>query len=164
MKSLINRLIFTFLTISFFASCSTNTSKKPEQNLKAIEKEILRHGEVIRGAFSKGDVERIKSLHHPDVIKALGYNDIKNGREEVVKGLVSTLDNYTLEFVKNDVEHIFIQGNVAIEQTKFSIKGTPKKGGNSFIFSGRTMVTYIRYSKSPTGWATIREIIQPATE
>nr|WP_299339230.1 nuclear transport factor 2 family protein [Allomuricauda sp.] len=131
---------------------------------KDIKNEILKNGETIRKAFSDGDIDRIKSLHHPEVIKALGYNDLKIGRDEVMAGLKETLKNFTLEFIKNDVESILIEGNVAIEQTKFSIKGTPKSGGDPFVFSGRTMVTYIRYDESPTGWATIRELIQPATE
>ena len=129
-----------------------------------VKNEIVNHGEIIRKAFSEGDVEKIKLLHHPDVVKALGYNDIKTGRGQVINGLIGTLENYNLEFVKNEVESILDYGDIAIEQTKFSIKGTSKKGGESFIFSGRTMVTYIRYDKSPTGWATIREIIQPETE
>jgi ketosteroid isomerase-like protein len=131
---------------------------------KGIEQEILDHGKAIRKAFSNGDVEKIKSLHHPEVIKALGYNDLKNGRDEVIEGLRGTLKTFKLEFIENNVESILIQGNIAIEQTKFTIKGTPKEGGDSFTFKGRTMVTYIRYNKSPTGWATIREIIQPATD
>ena len=128
------------------------------------KEEILNHGEVIRKAFSESDIEKIKVLHHPEVVKALGYNDIKKGRDEVMEGLAGTLDNYNLEFIENDVESILMQDNMAIEQTTFVIKGTPKQGGEPFIFKGRTMVTYIRYDKSPTGWATIREIIQPATE
>lgn len=128
------------------------------------KEEILNHGEVIRKAFSESDIEKIKSLHHPEVVKALGYNDIKNGRDEVMEGLEGTLDNYNLEFIENDVESILMQDNMAIEQTRFVIKGTPKQGGEPFIFKGRTMVTYVRYDKSPTGWATIREIIQPAME
>ncbi|MEM9364215.1 MAG: nuclear transport factor 2 family protein [Bacteroidota bacterium] len=131
---------------------------------ETLKEEILNHGALIRTAFAKGDLETIKSLHHPEVIKALGYNDIKTGRKEVMQGLVSTLENYSLEFIKNDVEHILVEGNVAIEQTMFSIKGIPKSGGDSFVFSGRTMVTYIKYDKSPSGWATIREIIQSATD
>ncbi|AWX44485.1 hypothetical protein HME9304_01487 [Flagellimonas maritima] len=133
------------------------------QNEK-IKKEIIKNGETIRKAFSDGDVEKIKSLHHPDVIKALGYTDLKIGRDEVMDGLVEILENFKLEFVKNDVENILIRDNIAIEQTMFSIKGTPKAGGEPFIFNGRTVVTYIRYDKSPTGWATIREIIQPETK
>ncbi len=131
---------------------------------ESIKVEILKNGEIIRKAFSDGNIEKIKSLHHPDVIKALGYNDLKIGRDEVIKGIKETLENFNLEFIKNDVESIFVNDDIAIEQTKFSIKGTPKNGGGSFVFNGRTMVTYIRYDKSPTGWATIREIIQPATE
>ncbi len=129
-----------------------------------IEKEILDNGKEIREAFSNGNLEKIKSLHHPDVIKALGYNDLKVGREEVMSGLKETLENYSLEFIENDVESILIRDSIVIEQTKFAIKGISKKEGTSFVFKGRTMVTYIRYSKSPTGWATIREIIQPATD
>lgn len=131
---------------------------------KDVKHEILKTGKTIRKAFSDGDIEKIKSLHHPDVIKALGYSNLKIGRDEVVKGLEETLKNFNLEFVENTIENIFIKDNVAIEQTKFSIKGTPKNGGDPFVFNGRTMVTYIKYDNSPTGWATIREIIQPATE
>ena len=127
------------------------------------KKEILKNGETIRKAFSDGDIEKIRSLHHPDVIKALGYNDLKVGRDEVISGLEEIVRNFDLEFLTNDVESILVKDNIAIEQTKFSIKGTPKTGDEPFIFKGRTMVIYIRYDKSPTGWATIREIIQPAT-
>lgn len=137
--------------------------KNAQDEDQEIKQEILDNGAVIRKAFAEGDLETIRSLHHPEVIKALGYNDTQTGRDEVINGVKGTLENYHLEFVENDVESILIKGNIAIEQTKFSIKGTPKNGGDSFIFEGRTMVTYIRYSQSPTGWATIREIIQPAT-
>lgn len=131
---------------------------------ESTKDEIIQHGKVIREAFSVGDIDKIKSLHHPDVIKALGYNDLKIGRKEVIDGLIGTLENFHLEFVENTIENIFIQDGLAIEQTKFSIKGTPKHKGEPFVFSGRTMVTYVRSNESPTGWATIREIIQPATE
>ncbi|MEM7107570.1 MAG: nuclear transport factor 2 family protein [Bacteroidota bacterium] len=138
---------------------------KKQQNLnEAVKNEILHHGTVIREAFSNEDIEKIKSLHHPNVIKALGYNDLKTGREEVMQGLKGTLDNFKLEFVQNEVESILIQGDLAIEQTRFSIQGTPKAGGDPWVFSGRSVVTYVRYTDSPTGWATIREIIQPATQ
>ena len=136
--------------------------KEDEQFKSDIKKEILTHGQLIREAFLKNDIATIKNLHHPEVIKALGYNDIKIGREEVIEGIKGTLENYKLEFVKNEVENIFLQKDTAIEQTVFSIKGTPKKEGEPFVFSGRTMVTYVKYKDSPTGWATIREIIQPA--
>ncbi|MEO1418205.1 MAG: hypothetical protein AAFW00_23165 [Bacteroidota bacterium] len=129
-----------------------------------IRQQILDHGQKIRDAFAAGDVEKIKSLHHPEVKKALGYKDLKNGREAVIQGVAETLKNYSLTFVKNEVESLLIQEDLVIEQTQFSIQGTPKAGGDSFIFSGRTMVTYVKYKGSPTGWATIREIIQPATE
>lgn len=127
------------------------------------KEEILNHGAVIRKAFAEGDLERIKALHHPEVVKALGYNDLKIGRDEVIEGIAETLENFDLEFVANDVESILIRDDIAIEQTKFTIKGTSKSKDEAFLFSGRTMVTYVKYDASPTGWATIREIIQVAT-
>ena len=45
--------------------------------------EILKNGEVIREAFSKGEIKAIMSLHHPDVIKALGYTNLLTGRNGV---------------------------------------------------------------------------------
>ncbi len=145
----------------FYEGSFVRIKKKENERTR---QEILNHGAVIRKAFAADDLEKIKAVHHPEVIKALGYNDVQTGREAVINGVKGTLENYHLEFVENDVESILIQGDIAIEQTKFSIKGTPKQGGDSFIFKGRTMVTYVRSSESPTGWATVREIIQPATE
>lgn len=157
MKKAIGAPFWIFLLTIFvcFRAFSQNEEAKQE---------ILHNGEVIRQAFADEDLEKIKSLHHPDVIKALGFNDLKVGRAEVIEGLKETLKSFTLTFIENDVESILVRDNIAIEQTKFAIKGTPKEGGDPFVFKGRTMVTYVRYDKSPTGWATIREIIQPATD
>ena len=149
-KSLIALLLFIVV-----GACQTPVDEDK------VRSEILEHGSVIRQAFLDADVQKIETLHHPEVIKALGYNNLKTGRQEVIDDVASTLKNYKLEFVENDVEHILIAKDLAIEQTRFAIKGTPVEGGDSFVFKGRTMVTYVRYEESPTGWATIREIIQP---
>ena len=160
MKKIKLQLRGIFLLTIVLTLCMSIKSFSQDDKIKS---EILKTGELIRAAFSKGDIEAIKSFHHPDVIKALGYKNLQTGRDAVIDGLRGTLEGYTLDFVENKVESILIQDNIAIEQTLFSIKGTPKKSGDPFIFSGRTMVTYIKYKKSPTGWATIREIIQQAT-
>ena len=75
---------------------------------------------------------------------------------------MGTLQRFNLEWKENRVESILIQGDTAVEQTVFAIKGTPKNGGEPFLFKGRAQVVYVRYKRSPTGWASIREIIQPA--
>lgn len=158
----INRKILHLLILmigsTLFVSIQAYTQSRK------VEQEILRHGEAVREAFSKGDIEKITSFHHPEVMKALGYNNLLNGRDTVINDLTKTLENFNLSFVENEIESILTRGDMAIEQTRFSIKGTPKDGSEPFIFKGRTMVTYVRYDESPTGWATIREIIQPATE
>jgi ketosteroid isomerase-like protein len=158
-KNKVSRYDILLLTLTLTLFVSPETYSQDEK----IKSEILKTGELIRAAFSTGDIETIKSFHHPEVIKALGYKNVLTGRDAVMEGLRGTLEGFDLEFIENTVESILIQGDIAIEQTLFSIKGTPKKNGEPFVFSGRTMVTYIKYKKSPTGWATIREIIQQAT-
>ena len=151
------RVLFVLFGFMMF-SCQSEIEEE------VIRQQILENGKVIRQAFADGDIDKIKSLHHPEVVKALAYQNVQQGREAVIRGIEETLNAFTLDFVENEVENLLIQQDLVIEQTKFSIKGTPKDGGDSFVFSGRTMVTYVRYVDSPTGWATIREIIQPATD
>ena len=125
---------------------------------------LQKTSEAIRAAFAKGDVATAMEYHHPDVVKALAFDKHLNGRDAVAADLRGTLQHFNLEFVDNEVESLLIEGNLAVEQTLFAIKGTPKGGGESFVFKGRAMVVYVRYKKSPTGWASIREMIQPATD
>ena len=119
--------------------------------------------EAIRAAFARGDIETIMAYHHPDVIKALTKDKYLVGRDAVKTDLLASLQLYNLEFVEHRVENTFFQGDTAVEESSFTIKGSPKNGGEPFLFRGRAMVVYVRYEKSPTGWASIREIIQPAT-
>ena len=149
-----------FLIVALSLLTTVLWAQKENSN-QAIQQEILNHGLMIREAFKEGDIAKIASLHHPDVNKALGYNDLKKGREEVLQGIETTLQLYSLEFIENTIENILVRDAIAIEQTRFAIKGTPKEEGEPFLFRGRTMVTYMRYDQSPSGWATIREIIQP---
>ena len=80
-----------------------------------------------------------------------------------VSSLRDTFSRVCLEFASNQVESLLVGKDTAIEQTVFTIKGTPIAGGEPFLFKGRSMIVYVRYRPSPTGWASKREIIQPAT-
>jgi ketosteroid isomerase-like protein len=123
---------------------------------------LQRTSVAIRAAFARSDVAGILEYHHPDVVKALAYNKFLNGREALRADLRETLSHVKLEWQENNVESLLIHGDAAVEMTTFEIKGTPKDGGQPFIFKGRAMVVYVRYAKSPTGWASIREVVQPA--
>jgi ketosteroid isomerase-like protein len=122
---------------------------------------LQRTGEAIRAAFAAGDVDAILAYHHPDVIKALSAEKYLVGRAAVKRDLLETLQGYNLQFEESHVESTFFQGDTAVEESTFSIRSTPKNGGQPFVFKGRSLVVYVRYKKSPTGWASIREIIQP---
>lgn len=130
----------------------------------ADRESLQKTSEAIRTAFAQGDVDSIMAYHHPEVIKALSFHKYLVGRDAVAEDLRKTLQQFKLEFEENRVESLLIQGDTAIEQTVFAIKSTPRSGGESYLFRGRTQVVYVRYKKSPTGWASIREIIQPATD
>ena len=131
---------------------------------KADRAAIEKTSEAVRAAFARGDIPAILAYHHPEVTKALAYNRYLVGRSALEADLRSTFENYSLEFLQNDIEILSIHGDIATEQILFSVKGTPKKGGSPFLFKGRTMLILVRYDKSPTGWATLREIVQPAPE
>jgi ketosteroid isomerase-like protein len=150
------------LTIAFFLTGAA-TAKQPTDS-KADQAAINKTSEAVRAAFARGDVPAILSYHHPDVTKALAYHKYLVGRSALEADLRATFENYALEFLQNDVESLSIHGDIAVEQILFSAKGTPKKGGAPFLVKGRTMLVLIRYDQSPTGWATLREIVQPGPE
>jgi ketosteroid isomerase-like protein len=124
---------------------------------------LVKTSEAIRAAFARGDIATIMAYHHPDVVKSLSYGNYLTGRDALQGDVAATLQRFHLEWKENQVRSILIQGDTAVELTDFTIQGTPKNQGEPFLFKGRAMIVYIRYKDSPTGWASIREIIQPAT-
>jgi ketosteroid isomerase-like protein len=139
-------------------------SRKVRDVVRDVDREALRKtSEAIRAAFFRGDADEVLRYHHPEVKKALSFQNVLIGREAVAADLRRTLQHFHLEWVENNVESLLVEGDTAVEQTQFAIKGTPLQGGEPFLFKGRAMVVYVRYKGSPTGWASIREIIQPAT-
>jgi ketosteroid isomerase-like protein len=155
-------LVHLFLFASLVATVLITASFQQKTATDADRAALQRMSIDIRAAFERGDVDAILSYHHPDVVKALAFNRLVNGREALRADLTGTLSRYKLEWQENSTESLLIHGDTAIEQTVFVIKGTPKDGGAPFIAKGRAQIVYIRYDKSPSGWATIREIIQPA--
>jgi ketosteroid isomerase-like protein len=156
------RILRSFAALAFLVltSFACHTLAGTEKDREALQKT----SEAIRAAFARGDVAAVMTYHHPDVIKALGFRKCLTGRDAVEADLRKTLLQFHLEFEENRVESLLLQGDTAVEQTVFAIKSTPKSGGEPFVFKGRTQVVYVRYKESPTGWASIREIIQPATD
>lgn len=130
--------------------------------LSKDEAAIRQTGDRIRDAFKRGDVAAIMAFHHPNVRKALAYDKLLDGSDAVRRDLTDTLAQVGLEFVENDIENIAVQGDAAVEQTRFAIRVSPKDGSAPITFRGRAQIVYVRHSASPTGWASLREVIQPA--
>jgi ketosteroid isomerase-like protein len=150
-----------FVSVALLASLCLATPSRADSASDRTAVEAT--GAAIRAAFSAGNVTEIMRYHHPDVRKALSFKNVEVGGEAVAAGLRDSLRQFHVDFVENNVESLLIEGDTAIEQTVFAIKATPIAGGQPSIFRGRTMVVYVRYKSSPTGWASIRELIQPAT-
>jgi ketosteroid isomerase-like protein len=151
---------------SILLSTGNGQSKVPGNPLQGTPEErrsIGKTGEAIRSAFAKGDVEEILAYHHPEVIKALAYQNYIVGIKALKANLLDTFRSFKLEFLENTPETILFHEGTAVEMSLFSIRSIPKASGPPSIFKGRSMVVYVEYPASPTGWASIRETIQPAS-
>jgi ketosteroid isomerase-like protein len=153
------KTIFLLFGIVFFSS---NSYSQNITDTLALRQSLDKATAAIRSAFEKGDATLIGQLHSPDVIKYFGGNNVIAGRDAVEKGAREWFRNAKVEFVENTVENTAFYGNIAIQTVLFSIKTTPKNGGNSSVGRGRSMVIYIQDKSSPTGWLTLREIAQEA--
>jgi ketosteroid isomerase-like protein len=162
MQSTQSRL-FLIGFIAFVAIISGCSLRQKNTDTSGDQRSLQKTSEGIRAAFARGDVAGIMAYHHPEVVKSLSYGNYLVGRDAVRKDVAATLQRFSLEWKENQVRSLLIEGDTAVEITDFAIEGTPKKEGAAFLFKGRAMVVYVRYKESPTGWASIREIIQPAT-
>ncbi len=151
---------WTFPLVLILCSCSSKATTQEE-----IDKQITATGLAVREAFKNGDLETIKIYHHPDVTKALSYNNLREGRETVLEGLKETMANFDLEFLdEKKTEKVIYQNDLVIKQMLFGLRLIPKNGDDPFVFRGRTLIILQRTDESPTGWATIYEMIQPFQE
>lgn len=148
------------ITVLMACGCSTHNPNNEVNDRKSLEKTTR----AIRDAFGRGDVPAIVALHHPDVIKYFGGDNVVNGRAALEKGLTEMFRTSKLEFIENKIESTLFNGETAVETSIFAFKITPKNGGKPTFQRGRSMVVYIRYKESPTGWASIREMAQAAPD
>lgn len=153
------KTIFQLLIIVFF---STSVHSQDITDSVALRQSLDKATAAIRNAFEKGDAALVGQLHSPDVIKYFGGNNVIIGRDAVEKGARDWFQNSKVEFIENTVENTEFIGKIAIQTVIFSIKTTPKNGGEPSIGRGRSMVIYIQDTSSPTGWLTVREIAQEA--
>jgi ketosteroid isomerase-like protein len=138
-------------------AASTAEIVGPEGDRIALRKTL----DGLKDGFARGDLDAVMAYHHPDVIKALAYDKLLVGRDALKADMAGTFKAFRLEFVSDEIESFVVIGDLAIEQSRFVIRGTPRAGGEPFLFRGRSQVIYRRYAASPSGWASFREIIQP---
>ena len=153
------KTIFQLLIIVFF---STSVHSQDITDSVALRQSLDKATAAIRNAFEKGDAALVARLHNPDVIKYFGGNNVIVGRDAVEKGARDWFQNSKVEFIENTVENTEFIEKIAIQTVIFSIKTTPKNGGEPSIGRGRSMVIYIQDKSSPTGWLTLREFVQEA--
>jgi len=154
MKTIFQVLIIALFSTSVYSQDITDTANLRQSLEKATA--------AIRAAFEKGDAALVAQLHSADVIKYFGGNNVIVGRDAVEKGAKEWFQNSKVEFIENTVENTEFIGKIAIQTSIFSIKTTPKDGGQPSIGRGRSMVIYVQDKSSPTGWLTLREFVQEA--
>ncbi len=151
--------IFLIL-ICFFGmtACSDRNGSGSPEDRESFDKTKA----LILEGFAKGDVKAVLALHHPDVVKYFGGKNIVTGTEGLRKQLTDLFSYAKTEFVENNIESTVFNGDAVIETSIFAIRSTPKNGDSSRVYRGRSMVVYVRYKDSPTGWASLREMTQGA--
>jgi len=154
MKTVVQLFLILFFSISAYTQGKTDTTAL----LQSLEKATA----AIRTAFEKGDAHLVGQLHSPNVIKYFGGNNVIVGRDAVEKGARDWFQTAKVEFLENTVENTEFFGQLAIQTVIFTIKTTPKNGGQPSSGRGRSMVIYVQDKTSPTGWLTVREIAQEA--
>ena len=152
----------TIFQLSIILLFSTSAYSQDITDTTSLRQSLEKATAAIRNAFEKGDAALVAQLHSPDVIKYFGGNNVIVGRDAVEKGAREWFQNSKVEFIENTVENTEFIGKIAIQTSIFSIKTTPKSGGEPSIGRGRSMVIYIQDKSSPTGWLTLREFVQEA--
>ena len=152
--------LITFLAVALLATGCYHRHKDGNAAQKSLDRATL----AIRDAFERGDIPAIVALHYPDIVKYLGGNNVIVGRTGLTKQLTDMFKNNKLEFIENKVESTVFAGRTAIQTVLFTIKVTPKNGGQPTLAKGRSMVVYVRDKTSPTGWYSLREMAQEGPE
>ena len=152
----------TFFQLLIIVLFSTNTHSQDITDTTVLKQSLEKATAVIRSAFEKSDAALVAQLHSPNVIKYFGGNNVIIGRDAIEKGAREWFQNTKVEFIENTIENTEFFGKMAIQTVIFTIKTTPKNGGQPSQGRGRSMVIYIQDKSSPTGWLTVREIAQEA--
>ena len=139
------------------AACSDRNGSGSPEDQESFEKTKA----LILEGFAKGDVKGVLALHHPDVVKYFGGKNIVVGLEGLKKQLTDMFSYAKTEFIENNIESTVFNGDAVVETSIFAMRLIPKNGDSAHVFRGRSMVVYVRYKDSPTGWASLREMTQP---
>jgi ketosteroid isomerase-like protein len=151
-------LIFIILIIS---GCSTT----PQSDDLAADKATLEKTKAaFAAAFARSDVKTLVALHHPDIVKYFGGNNVVTSRAQLAQGLTAMFRTSKMELIQNKVESTAFNGNTIIETCIFAFRSTPVNGGKPSIGRGRAMTVFVKYKDSPYGWVSIREMAQAAPD
>jgi len=139
------------------SACSDRSGSGSPEDRETFDKTKA----LILEGFAKGDVKAVLALHHPDIVKYFGGKNIVVGTEGLKKQLTALFSYAKTEFIENNIESTVFNGDAVVETSIFAIRLIPKNSDSTRIIRGRSMVVYVRYKDSPTGWASLREMTQP---
>jgi len=151
---------FIFISLISGSCCSAPQSDNLAADKIALEKTKA----AFAAAFAHGDVKALVALHHPDIVKYFGGNNVVTGRTQLAQQLTAMFRTTKMELIQNQVESTAFNGSTIIETCIFAFRATPINGGKPSIGRGRSMTVFVRYKDSPYGWVSIREMAQAAPE
>jgi ketosteroid isomerase-like protein len=145
------------ICLFMLAGCKVMPETPIEDDQQAIEETRER----VFTAYKAGDLDTMMVHFHPDVIQIPSYDKALIGKERVRANYAAALEMFDI-VISDDLENMYIDGDVATTHGLYTVTLTPKAGGEPMQRSGRYMVIMKRWAGSPTGWSTFRELVQPA--
>ena len=117
---------------------------------------------AVFSAYRRGDVETMMAHFHPDVIQIPAFDKVLVGIDAVRANYEAALALFDI-VLKDALENMEVAGDVATSHGTYTVTLTPKSGAAAIQRAGRYLVLMRRHAASPTGWATWRELVQPAS-
>ncbi|MEM6681409.1 MAG: nuclear transport factor 2 family protein [Pseudomonadota bacterium] len=111
-------------------------------------------------AYNAGDLDTMMGYFHPDVVQIPSFDVILDGKAAVRANYAAALSRFVVH-ISDQLENLYIDGDIAGTHGRYTVTLSPHDGGAPISRSGRYMVIMKRWSESPTGWSTFRELVQP---
>lgn len=149
--------IFRLFTLSLFVTSLTgcNTAgvigTPAESDLAAISE----FNKYYLQAINEGDIDLLESLTTEDHIMISSGRSPLSGKEANINAMRGAFERFDIDETWTPVETV-IEGRLAYQRGTYTVKATPKSGGESNTISGNFLRIYKRQTNGD--WRMVRDM------